>query len=288
MTEDITQTTIRFAATDGWELEADIHTSPSPKIAVLISAGTGFPRQFYTGLAMYLARQGAVVLTYDYRGIGGSNGKDLAGSGIDYPDWGRLDAPAALNTLEEAAPGLPLTHLCHSVGGHFVGLMPNQSKITRHAFVSVGTGFFGGHHLRNIPSELYFWWVLGPYLLLRYGYIKPAGGWRGEALPPKLFKTWRRWSQRRSYFQPDLATKLAPHHYDEVTAPIRSWIFPDDPIATPSTASDLLKCYPAAPHEVIIRKPSQVGVTRIGHEGALRKGRDALWAEFSDWLMGAP
>ena len=85
-----------------------------------------------------------------------------------------------------------------------------------------------------------------------------------------------------------LATKLAPHHYDEVTAPIRSWIFPDDPIATPSTASDLLKCYPAAPHEVIIRTPSQVGVTRIGHEGALRKGRDALWAEFSDWLMGAP
>ncbi|HCT31957.1 MAG TPA: alpha/beta hydrolase, partial [Sulfitobacter sp.] len=148
MTEDITQTTIRFAATDGWKLEADIYTSPSPKIAVLISAGTGFPRQFYTGLAMYLARQGAVVLTYDYRGIGGSKGKDLAGSGIDYPDWGRLDAPAALNALEEAAPGLPLTHLCHSVGGHFVGLMPNHSKITRHAFVSVGTGFFGGHHLR--------------------------------------------------------------------------------------------------------------------------------------------
>ena len=48
MTEDITQTTIRFAATDGWKLEADIYTSPSPKIAVLISAGTGFPRQFYT------------------------------------------------------------------------------------------------------------------------------------------------------------------------------------------------------------------------------------------------
>ena len=114
MTEDITQTTIRFAASDGWELEADIHTSPSPKIAVLISAGTGFPRQFYTGLAMYLARQGAVVLTYDYRGIGGSKGKDLAGSGIDYPDWGRLDAPAALNALEEAAPGLPLTLGCFS------------------------------------------------------------------------------------------------------------------------------------------------------------------------------
>ena len=93
MTEDITQTTIRFAATDGWKLEADIYTSPSPKIAVLISAGTGFPRQFYTGLAMYLARQGAVVLTYDYRGLGDQRARiwpdpgstTLTGDGLTHP-----------------------------------------------------------------------------------------------------------------------------------------------------------------------------------------------------------
>lgn len=284
MTDDVSTRTIHFVTSDGWQLEGDIYEGSNPKIAVLISAGTGFPRRFYHKLASYLAARGAVVLTYDYRGIGGSSAGELAVSDIDYPDWGRFDMPAAVDTLEAAAPDLPITHLAHSVGGHFIGLMDNHKKITRHAFVSIGTGYWGGHHLKNIPAELFFWWGVGTYSLLRYGYIKPVGGWQGEPLPPKLFKTWRRWSHRRGYFQPDFKTKLAPQHYDKVTAPIRSWIFPDDPIATPSAAADLLECYPAAPHDVVMRSPADIGVKRIGHEGAMRKGRDVLWAEFWDWL----
>lgn len=184
MTEGVLTKTIRITASDGWELAADIHSSAEPTVAILISAGTGFPRQFYNSIATYLAARGAIVLTYDYRGIGGSAGDDLAASGIEYSDWGRFDAAAALDALEGAAPGLPLTHLCHSVGGHFIGLMANQSKITRHAFVSVGTGFFGGHHLRNIPSELYFWWGLGSYSLFRYAISNlSAAGRESRCLP---------------------------------------------------------------------------------------------------------
>lgn len=288
MTEGISSKTLHFAASDGYELEADVYSSPNPNVAILISAGTGFPRHFYRNIANYLAGRGAIVLTYDYRGIGGSVGKDAAFSQIEYSDWGRFDAAAALEALQTAAPDLPLTHLGHSVGGHFIGLMPNHAKITRHAFVSVGTGYLGGHHLRNIPAELYFWWGIGTYSLLRYGYIKAVGGWQGEPLPPKLFRTWRRWSHRRRYFEPDLKTALQPQHYAKVTAPIRSWIFTDDPIATPTSAADLLKCYPAAPHEVVINTPSEVGVARIGHEGAFRKGREILWADIWNWLTSDP
>ena len=280
-------TTIHFAANDGWMLEGDIYSGPKPTIAVLISAGTGFPRRFYHELAKYLAQQGAVVLTYDYRGIGGSGADNLAASGIDYPDWGRLDMPAAVDALQAAAPDLPITHIAHSVGGHFLGLMPNHAKISRHAFISVGTGFWGVHHLKNIPLELSFWWAIGGYSLLRHGYIKPIGGWQGEPLPPKLFKTWRRWSQRRAYFQSEYETTMAPHHYNSVTAPIRSWIFPDDPIATPAAAADLLSSYPSAPTEIVMRSASEIGVKRIGHEGAARKGREILWAEILEWLKSA-
>lgn len=287
MTDTQRPTTIRFVASDGWELEGDLYKGPDAKLAVMISAGTGFPRRFYHELATYLAQQGAVVLTYDYRGIGGSGADNLATSGIDYPDWGRFDMPAAVDALQAAAPDLPITHIAHSVGGHFIGLMANHTKIARHAFVSVGTGYWGGHHLRNIPSELFFWWGIGGYTLLRYGYIKAAVGWQGEPLPPKLFKTWRRWSRRRAYFRPEYETTLAPQHYDRVTAPIRSWIFPDDPIATPSAAADLLLCYPNAPTEVIMRSASEIGVKRIGHEGAVRKGREALWTEILEWLSEA-
>lgn len=279
--------TVRFAASDGWLLEGEVFRGPEPQIAVMISAGTGFPRRFYRHAASYLAARGAVVLTYDYRGIGGSAAGNLKHSGIDYPDWGRFDMPAALETLAATGPGLPLTHLAHSVGGHFLGLMPNHARIARHAFASVGTGYFGGHHLRNLPLEFYFWWGMGSYSLLRHGYVKPVGGWQGEPLPPRLFRTWRRWSHRRAYFRSDLGTRIAPHAYHEVASPIRSWIFPDDPIATPRSARDLLDCYPNAPNEIVHRRPAEAGVRRIGHEGAFRPGREALWAEWWQWLSGA-
>lgn len=281
-----TPETVRFKASDGWQLEGDIFRGEDPKMAILISAGTGFPRQFYKDIAGYLAQQGAVVLTYDYRGTGGSGAEDLASSGIDYPDWGRFDLAAAIDALDGGASGLPMVHVAHSVGGHFIGLAPNHGKINRHAFLSVGTGFWRGHHLSNIPKELYFWWILGSFSLARYGYLAPVGGWTGEALPPHVFRTWRRWSHRRGYFKPDLgeADNMTPHDYDGVTAPIRSWVFPDDPIATPQAASDLLSCYPAAPQEIIVRQPSEIGVRRIGHEGAVRRGRETLWAELWEWF----
>lgn len=275
---------LSFATSDGVELQGDLTTCEDPKLAVLVSSGTGFPRQFYHPVAQFMAERGAIVLTYDYRGIAESRQGDLAGSDIEYSDWGRYDMVAAVEHLREAAPGLPLTHMAHSVGGHFLGLMSNHQAIDRHAFISVGTGFFGGHQLKNWPLELYFWWGLGSYSLLRWGYIKPGGGWQGEALPPRVFKTWRRWSKRRSYFKSDFGGRLEPQHYGEVTAPIRSWVFSDDPIATPRAGQDLLDCYPNAESALLYRTPGGLGVRRVGHEGAFRPGREALWSECWDWL----
>lgn len=282
--DDVITRKICFQTSDGWELKGDITSGEEPKTAVLVSSGTGFPRHFYRHIANYLAKQGALVLTYDYRGIGESEGRGLATSGIDYPDWGRFDMVAAVDTLVKEAPDLRLTHIAHSVGGHFLGLMSNHNLIDRHAFISVGTGYFGGHHRRNLLLEMYFWWGLGSYALWRWGYVKPGGGWQGEALPPKLFKTWRRWSHRRGYFQPDYSGLMAPQHYDAVRAPIRSWVFEDDPIATPQAGKDLLSCYPNAATEILQKTPADIGVRRIGHEGAFRPGREALWAECWAWL----
>ena len=69
-----------------------------------------------------------------------------------------------------------------------------------------------------------------------------------------------------------------------MTAPIRSWIFTDDPIATPVTSPDLLSVYPGAPREVVVRAPADYGVARIGHEGAFRQGMEPLWDEMFGWL----
>lgn len=145
-----------ITAEDGWPLEATLFRSESAKRAILVCAGTGFPRGFYARFARWMALRDCAALTFDYRGVAGSRPNDLAAMDMDYPDWGRLDMSAALRGLKKACPGLPLFLVGHSVGGHFVGLMPNQSEIVRHAFVSVGSGWWGGHHRSYNPAELLF------------------------------------------------------------------------------------------------------------------------------------
>ena len=283
MTEPLLRDFIQ-PAKDGYPLSMRLVSAPEPTIAILVSSGTGFPKGFYDRFARHLAGRGAVVLTYDYRGIAGSRPADLAALRMDYPDWGRLDMPAALNALIEAAPGLPVVHVGHSVGGHFLGFMPNQDRITRNAFVSVGTGYWGLHHRSYNLLELFFWLGFGPLSLARHGYVKGGGLWAGTDLPRGVFETWKRWCLKRAYFSEELKTTLKPHAFDAVRSPIRSWIFTDDPIANPRTAPELLRVYPNAPAEIILHGPGDYGAKRIGHEGAFRRGLEPLWDEMFDWL----
>jgi predicted alpha/beta hydrolase len=114
--------------------------------------------------------------------------------------------------------------------------------------------------------------------------VKGGGLWGGTDLPRGVFETWKRWCLKPAYFSDELATTLKPHHFGAVTAPIRSWIFTDDPIATPRTGADLLEVYPQAPRNIVVRSPGDYGVRRIGHEGAFRRGMEPLWDEIADWL----
>ncbi len=282
---DVSIEDVIFRAEDGWELEGTVYRGLSPKVAILISAGTGFPKRFYRHAAAYFAQRGAVVLTYDFRGIGDSGAENLPQSGIDYPDWGRLDMTAALDYLEAVAPDVPLTTLGHSIGGQFVGFMQNQDKAVRHGFVSVGSGHWGVHKLRNIPLELFFWWGYGAYCLARHGHIPGGGLWGGEALPPDVFRTWRRWSARRSYLLPDLAAGRYPHQFDKVEGPISAWVMCDDPIATETACGDTLSHYPNTETHQVTRTPKQLGTKKVGHDGAFRKGRETLWDELWAWLV---
>jgi predicted alpha/beta hydrolase len=100
-----------------------------------------------------------------------------------------------------------------------------------------------------------------------------------------VFETWKRWCLKPAYFLDELRSgALEPQGFDKVRAPIRSWIFPDDPIATPRTAARLMQAYANAPAEIVVRTPGDFGVKRVGHEGAFRKGMEPLWEEILEWF----
>src|ERR1700709_998747 len=78
--DDVFIDDITFPATDGYLLGATLFLPRGAKRhAVLINSAAAVPRRIYRGFAGYLARRGCAVLTYDYRGTGGSRQKAMVG-----------------------------------------------------------------------------------------------------------------------------------------------------------------------------------------------------------------
>ena len=78
---------VTFASRDGYALSGTVFVPDSPCCAILISSATAYAKRFYAPIAQYLAAKGAIVLTYDYRGIGRSRSGPLADDPTRMQDW---------------------------------------------------------------------------------------------------------------------------------------------------------------------------------------------------------
>lgn len=275
---------IEILTRDDTILSGTLFMPDKPRFAVLVSAATGVPARFYARFAREGAARGVAVLTYDYRGIGGSAPQSLRGYQADKLDWGRSDFPAALDALARAAPGVKLRALGHSVGGHLLGFAHNHALIDRFAFVSVGSGYWAKHRFPMNMQGLFLWFVYGPACMSLFGYLPEGGLWGGAALPKPVFTLWRRWCLSPRYFFDELPERLQPNSFHEVATRIRSFIYADDPIANMQTAQDMLDCYPNADTDIFLRAPSDYGLKSIGHNGPFRPVHKPAADEIWNWL----
>ena len=107
VTIENTHTTI--FARDGYRLAATVFAAASPQAVVLINSAAAVPRKIYRGFAEYLAQRGFAVLTYDYRGIGGSRPASLRGFKARMRDWAAQDVAAAVDHARQTWPHLGTT-----------------------------------------------------------------------------------------------------------------------------------------------------------------------------------
>lgn len=275
-----------FRAADGRPLQGRLLRPRHPaKAALLLGGATGVPQRFYARYAEWLAAQGFTVLTFDYRGVGASRDRPLAQDDARMRDWGLLDLPAALDHLHQHSPGLPLYFLGHSVGGQMLGLMPNRHLIAKAVLVASGFGYW-----RNMPRR-YGYMVkaliagLGPLLYRSLGYSPHSRiGW-GEDLPRGVAEDWFRWCQRPDYFA-ELLHEQGKTHFDDLTLPLLSFSFVDDPIATEANVSAQLGLYRAAAVTKAIIHPADHGLRAIGHLHFFStRMPQALWQRPLDWLQ---
>jgi fermentation-respiration switch protein FrsA (DUF1100 family) len=102
----------RFKSAEGTELTGlwFPSTNPSAKGVVVHFHGNGENMTSHFLYVYWLALEGWDVLTFDYRGYGGSGGKKSVGGSVS-------DGEAALAYARAKAPGLPLVVIGQSMGG---------------------------------------------------------------------------------------------------------------------------------------------------------------------------
>ena len=270
-----------LAARDGVKLAASLFEPAAPNGgAVLLNSGTGIPRQFYAAFARHLAERGFVVLTYDYRGLGGSDKPRDA----TMEQWGRVDQASMIDHLAALAPGLPRAVIGHSFGGQVLGLADNIGGLDAAVLICSQSG-----HWRHWPAGrrrlrmLALWWFLIPGLTALTGRF--PGAWIGTAnLPGGVARSWARWGRSRHYVCDSRGAPLRPHNAD-VSFPLRWMSFTDDPIAPLAAVEALRPYYPHAAVERLHLAPGDLGTDAVGHFGFFRKSMPRqAWDQIADWL----
>ena len=273
-----------LAARDGYVLAATVFTPMStPRRAVLINSATAVPRKIYRGFASYLAEQGCAVLTYDYRGIGGSRPASLRGFQVRMRDWAALDVAAAIDHMRAVWPKLPLAAVGHSFGGQAIGLAPNNSEISRALFIAAQAGYWRLFHSPEKYRVYAMLRLLGSPLARVLGYVPGKLG-IGEDLPRDVFLEWTDWVMKPRYFFDD-ATLGALENFPRYRGALRAICLTDDPWATPPAVDLLCSGFTGTAAERIDIRPGVAGADRIGHFGFFRPAhRDMLWRDAAEWL----
>jgi predicted alpha/beta hydrolase len=276
---------LEVRARDGRTLAALLIEAARPRGALVLNGATGFLREFYLRFALYGAARGYHTLIYDYRGMGASASGTLGSEPARMSDWGRLDMPAALESLAACYPALPLFTLGHSVGGQLIGAMHNAQRAQAHVMIATSTAYWRRQSVPFRYQALIFWKIYGPLMLRRRGYVPRGIVWRGESLPPGVFRQWRRWGLSAARYGPELDADLVDSHFDQVRGPLLVWGFTDDPIATPSAVEALLASYRSAQIERRWTRPADIGARSLGHHGFFSaRYRDSLWRAVLDWI----
>lgn len=248
-----------------------------PKAGVLIVPAMGVPQTFYAAFAGWLAGQGFLVATFDYRGIGLSRRGALRQLDIDILDWARLDCAAAIETLVARIGERPLYWVGHSLGGQILPFVPGHDRIAKMVTIATGSGYWR----ENTPSlrrvSWWLWYVAAPIATALCGYFPGRRLRKVGDLPSGVMRQWRRWC-----LDPDYAMgaegPAARAAYAAVALPIVSLSFTDDEFMSARNTEALHNCYSGAPRRMKRLAPTEVGSRRIGHFGFFRRDfAETLW-----------
>ncbi len=230
---------------DGQKLIAHLfEPAMEPTAAVLIVPAMGAVQSYYFALATWLAEQGFIVLTFDYRGIGFSRQGSLRSFDVNIIDWAEKDCATMIDTLEGLAKSCPLFWIGHSLAGQILAFVPNLFKIKQVISITSGSGYWRDNAWNLKWKVLWLWYVVAPLAIGVYGYFPGKSLRKVGDLPRDVMLQWRRWC-----LNPDYAAGAEQAYtlYQAVHTPIISLSFTDDELLSKNSITHLLNLYSEAP-----------------------------------------
>ena len=256
---------------------------------VVIGGAMGVRQDYYEPFARWLADQGYVVLTFDYRGVGDSLplGRSLRGFKADLFAWAR-DFDRVIEALDHEVPALPIYLIGHSLGAQLPGLLAQRHRVAGLISVASGSGYWRDNAPALRRSVLYLWYVLVPIATLLCGYFPGRRLGKVGDLPRGVMLQWRRWCLNPRYH---VGAEGAPvrDRFASVRFPLVALSMTDDEMMTERGTRVLIDCYANAPRRIERIAPADVQVPRIGHFGFFRhQFQSSLWARAAALLRGFP
>jgi predicted alpha/beta hydrolase len=277
---------LTLRARDGYGLAASVFEPSGARRAgtLLVNSATAVPRGFYRRFATFVSEHGLRVVTYDYRGVGGSRTGTASASAATMQDWGRLDFAGVVEEVERLFPGEPVHVVGHSVGGQLLGLADNATHIERIVLVAAQEGYWKLWPRPARYAMAAFWTALVPLAVAIFSEF-PAGRFGiGESLPPGVAREWARWCRSPLFFVDTLGQPLELG-FAELDAPVLAYDFSDDLMAPLEAVERLLARYERAHPRRVHVTPASLGARRVGHFGFFRPAvGGALWPDLVSWL----
>ncbi|AJK45737.1 alpha/beta hydrolase family protein [Burkholderia plantarii] len=275
--------TLQFAARDGRPLMGSLHIpGRSNGRAVLLSGALGVPRARYDGYARFLAEAGFPVLTFDYRGIGGSRAPGDRPERATLRQWGEADLPAALDCLVSRTPGARYFAIGHGAGGRLLGGAPNLAQLEGIVTIATGTGRWAD--ARGAARIV--------LALLAYGVLPLAGRFTsrvpgrlvgaGAEVPAGVALDWAR-GCRHAAAGNDAAGRAG---FETYRGPLLAYAVEDDPFSPRAAVAALHRRFTGARVELREIAP-HAGQRPIGRDGYFRDDNRALWPSAVAWLIAA-
>jgi predicted alpha/beta hydrolase len=275
---------LRIRALDGFELAATLY-EPAPgagrDAAVLINSATAV-RRYYDAYARHLAGEGFTVVTYDYRGIGGSRPRSLSRFPARLCQWAEEDQGGALDWIASSLHPRKLLVVGHSVGGQIVGMAPGNQRIAGLVGVAAQNGYWGHWPFPSRYRLALRWYVAVPLASRIFGYVP---GWMGikEDLPGGVAREWAEWCRRPDFLFEGHEERR--RGFERFARPFLAYSFADDDYAPRAAVESLLDAYRDARVDHRHVTPREVGAPAIGHFGFFRESfRETLWRESAAWL----